>query len=369
VDYIKSCPSFLSASALIAYENMPATFALERLALNPKPRTGQNVATAAGSAFDYFIKKYYVDLIDLARDVNREPRFSTTAFKERVLKGILNGNKQQMYRMSDLDVFQIMWQESVEESFREEMQVAGKLLFDSYRANGLNSLVLTDIEVHRHHVIRRDDKLPNPVPVFCKLDAVCALRDKQLETLGFNLKQLKETVSINCTCAPWWKIPDDHTVRAPFDWKTTGYKNPDGASIKPYYAQSWRSGVPEGPHKDYLATRGMHEIDDKWALQLCTYGWALGVPIGVEFLGVIDQIGIRQSGLHVGRYIAPITREYQFLLLGRYSFAWEDLQSGRFISRLPKVRHFLETMAMDERYWAKSEFEIRQDELVTEYVL
>src|SRR5690606_34923905 len=85
-----------------------------------------------------------------------------------------------------------------------------------------------------------------------------------------------------------------------FDWKVTGYYSASKTYPTPGYIG----------HKDCFPTDmgGMlinstpylqHKKPD-WALQLCTYAWVEGIPIGEPFIGAIDELACNQPDLKVG---------------------------------------------------------------------
>jgi hypothetical protein len=116
----------------------------------------------------------------------------------------------------------------------------------------------------------------------------------------------------------------------PSDWKVTGYTSVDGVSPKAGYASIESIGQVSTltAHAGYYENIPMQLINDQWATQLCTYGWAIGNEVGKPFSAIIDCLCWRPTGWRVARYIGVISAEYQLEVADRYHKIWTELMTG-----------------------------------------
>ncbi|NJL72803.1 MAG: hypothetical protein HC888_15205, partial [Candidatus Competibacteraceae bacterium] len=155
-------------------------------------------------------------------------------------------------------------------------------------------------------------------------------------------------------------------ARAIYDWKVNGYCGMKSTSPQPGYVKvrdTWTqtsNGVKASryngiPHADATVEmfRGikintasyMEDNSDEWALQLATYGWVLGEPLGSEQLIFgIDQIV--NSGkfigdkplLRVANHRSRIGRQFQMTLASRYAYCWDCITSGHYFRDVELAR-------------------------------
>lgn len=141
---IERTPSYLSPSSLMMAENMPNTFYLTRLVLDPMLGVPQPLNAAVGSAFDYYIK---VKLVE-----DRFPH--KAAYLPEIKKGI---------------------ETNIDEAFS-----AGKKAFNSYIERAYNKDEYADIEIHNNGSFEE-------VPITGKLDAKILDQETNL-TIPFDWK-------------------------------------------------------------------------------------------------------------------------------------------------------------------------------------
>lgn len=295
---------YLSPSSLKAIEGMPNRFYMERLAVPPLKRDPQSIAMAVGSAFDAILKVYIAE----------KGAFVET-LRQRLIKGIYNEADRVAYANCPLN--KLILELCVEPQNRKEAYEAGQYLFTKYMSNGYSSLKFLDIEIHRNFNLAVNGGV---VPIFGKADALVA-------------------------------DPEDEDYKSPLDWKVSGYGSESGKSPLPGYKWRWDSGLRTGPHEKYVSDLPMEAISDEWALQLCTYGWMSGIPVGRRFRGIIDMFCIRKTKLCVARYIGMIGEEYQERIAQRYSNAWRSLQDGSFMDRVASHPLLMEASMESWRGW------------------
>jgi hypothetical protein len=138
---------------------------------------------------------------------------------------------------------------------------------------------------------------------------------------------------------PLWGKPDaSFAPTTPFDFKTTstgqvalGYKylwvNDNGV---------WKQ---QGPHP--RAMEPLESLHQKWALQMCSYGWLFGHPVGIDMPAVVHQIALGEQ-VQIACYDTIITGEYQHQLAQRYHDCWDAYQNGTLV---PKDEEWARIMA------------------------
>lgn len=107
------------------------------------------------------------------------------------------------------------------------------------------------------------------------------------------------------------------------DWKVNGWCSNNAISPYPGYVKLQPSGKM---HKDCVTMmyKGMvinglnflEHVDEKWALQLATYGWLCGAEVGEEFIVGIDQLVCKPLGLEfpdvrIAEHRTRISRQFQ----------------------------------------------------------
>jgi len=282
---IEKIPQYLSPSALMASENMPNSFYLNRLIHNKMVREPQSLAAAVGSAFDFLIKSELI----LTQFTN----------KKHLLVDIKKGI----------------------ETNQDEAFTAGKIALNAYtKVIDLN--IFHDVEIHKQVEI-------DGIPIMGKLDA------------SISNPSIKYSF--------------------PFDWKVMGYTSKNPISPLPFYKRIWKGIRPLPCHKEYSKGIPFENINDKWALQLCTYGWMLGIPFSIEFPVYIDVIlFINKIIQSIVIYEGIITKKYQELVISRYKNLWHSIINGSFIQRLASSydEDLVWIASKEEEWFRDSQYEI-----------
>ena len=269
--------SYLSPSSLMASESQPHKFYMERLIDDRIPRDPQGKAAAVGSAFDAEVKK-------------------------RLLSNGIAAHKKDWVLEEVAKSIEL-------EDFKEEATNIGKKIVAAYSMEVMNKTLFYDIEIHKQWTF--DPYKNGGVPLFVKLDA--SYHDNNICN---NIREV------------------------PFDWKCSGL-NPDNTStVSPnpkYFIQYKGRNVFKYAHKDYYDGIPMHIINPKWATQLCTYGWALGLSpkLADSFPARIDMITKNKAGEYIfSLYEGLITPEFQVEVYNRYENLWKSICNGTFVDRL-----------------------------------
>jgi hypothetical protein len=176
-----------------------------------------------------------------------------------------------------------------------EAHQAGKRALTFYKMGAYNIDEIHDVEIHTNGSV-------NGVPLYGMLDAST--------------------------------FDEEYDLEVPFDWKVSGYTSKSGISPKQGYYRLWDDNRPKGAHKNYYKEMPFEIIDPKWALQLCTYGWITGIPLGTPFPAYIDMLCWRKGKVRTAKYRGIITEQFQMEIARKYERLWRELNDGSFIDRL-----------------------------------
>lgn len=322
---IAKIPSYLSPSSLNALEVNPNKFYMERMCPTPAAREPQGAAAGVGSAFDVYVKCDLINnrlhnldvvfkrLLDDTRDSAKRTKYAEMTFKDAFLEASI----EQQPLDSELA------QQATLSHFDNSVQ-AGLMIYNLYKKSEIfKDTEYVDVEIHKYFTLLNEN-----VPLFMKLDASVMLNHGSLFKKDMRL--------------------------SPHDWKVMGYGSKDGASPPPGYKSiTSESGESKGCHANYAADMAWDTIDPKWATQIATYGWGLGIPPGKPFKSSIDAVIIRPTGIRFARYEAWITAEFQKQLVDRYRQAWYSLQNGSFLNRICSEPKLVEYFATTEKWYGK----------------
>jgi hypothetical protein len=212
------------------------------------------------------------------------------------------------------------------ETNQDEAFTAGKIALNAY-TRVIDMDIFHDIEIHKQIEI-------DGIPITGKLDASISNPQILLNKLPFSF---------------------------PFDWKVMGYTSISKVSPPPFYKRIWKGIRPLPCHKEYHKDIPFDSINDKWALQLCTYGWMLGIPIFTEFPAYIDVILFHNKIIQsIAIYSGIVTKKYQELTLSRYKNLWNSIMNGSFIKRLASSYHedLVWIASKEEEWFRDSQYEI-----------
>jgi len=262
-------PEYLSPSQLKMYESDKEKYFMTYLAVDRPPRFPQTKPMAIGSGFDAFVKS------DLSHRYlpEKDWYYPDKLFKDQVEKP-----------MQDL-----VWDDTTE-CYKQYKEVGAY--------NGLLKILDKATEIQFE---TRITKVIEGVPIMGVPDMMC-----------------KTTIPII------------------FDWKVNGY----------YSQASPRAGYsfcyPDGSHHKDAVLVSHHNImhngawfDDLYpdhAMQLATYAWLCGLPVGNDQFNMIHQLAWRNGKLRVAVLSGLCNQEYQVKLMDRYKRLWESIQTNTVFS-------------------------------------
>jgi hypothetical protein len=150
------------------------------------------------------------------------------------------------------------------------------------------------------------------------------------------------------------------------DWKVNGFyskwpKSPDKGYIM------IRGGKNTGSsHKDAVLQRvdgvicniasGIELINPQWALQLSTYAWLVGCPVGASFIACIDQLACDNKKtpgspeIRVAEHRSLITKRFQENSFDRYITCFQTCQSDHFFPEMSKEDSAARCLILDDMY-------------------
>ena len=187
----------------------------------------------------------------------------------------------------------------VEENRKPAMAI-GKEIMRNYKIHAYGQSNIKQVELWKHFTF-------HGVPFFGKLDATCID------------KYTKEEI--------------------PFDWKCSGY-NPSAKSLigcKPGYYCMYQGHEIKGAHKNYKKDMPFEEVDYKWAVQCCIYGWSLGLSPNLDkpFPVRIDmQTKTKSKGERTTSYRGIITPALQKAVITQAQSVWKDIKNNTFQRRI-----------------------------------
>lgn len=136
-----------------------------------------------------------------------------------------------------------------------------------------------------------------------------------------------------------WENEQDRGI---LDWKTSGAYSTSRKMPRGDFYQVWNSDGMTIPGSEYP----MHEIDSKWAAQLCLYGVLEGFEH--DFKACIDQVLLEAGSelVVIARYAGPITEDFAASTYTRCVRLWEAIQTRSVVdeSKLPTTD--LETLSL-----------------------
>jgi|3_EtaG_2_1085321.scaffolds.fasta_scaffold06900_2 hypothetical protein len=274
-------PEYLSPSALGVWRVNTEKYFLQYLADNRPPRYPQTEPMSVGSAFDAYVKCYIHDAI------------------------FGKGNEQ-----FDLDSLMTTQVESQNLDFAWK---AGREVMEMYTSSGaLRSLMSTLSKAKDIRMEFTAQQDINGVPLLGKPD------------LSYVLPQ----------------FPVTH------DWKVNGYCS-KASPVGGYIDIRAITGRVNGPHKDayvmfegdfaYNSIPNLEVKQHTWAVQLATYGWITGVPVGGKMMTSIDQIAWGDKP-RVAQHRCEITPDFQISVFNEYKALWDIIQSGHIFRQMTREK-------------------------------
>lgn len=302
-------PKFLSFSALWIYDKNPEEYAQRYLTDVRAPREPQSEAASAGSAFD--------------------------AYEKNALHWIAYGHngKDNEYSLDAL------MEDQVDEGMRDWAWPVGKYLFDCYKLSGMHQDLV--------RLIAEADTTPRfefdvtgeieGVPIFGKPD--CEFTRKG--------------------------------TRIILDWKVMGFQGKK-SGVSPYkgyrlcrdgyggdkpsqsHGKTHAAYIPREVGDLELNTLCLEDSNDKWADQLCIYGWTLGNgEVGDDTVYMIDQLVCKPMPegyplIRVANFRARVRVSYQRYVADRLKRLWNAVQTEHIFQDLTKEES-------DQQMWILNE--------------
>lgn len=268
----------------------------------PKYLSPSALSCFEGGAEDYFLR--YVVEPRLEREPQGKPASVGSAF-DAYIKADLSG-----------DPFDELFESQVEEQNRDFALGAGEFVYTEYKKT----------------------------PAYKELKELVAKAVK---------KRFECTIEVDCFGVPLLGKPDccltfECGIDLILDWKVNGYCGKRTTSPNQGYRRIYNTF--EGgrnhdiAHKNFkpkmlgdfeVSEQYMEDINDKWADQLCTYGWALDQTS--DFIYEIHQVSAKPSAipdrplLRVSTYRSGIRQSYRDHLETRYTENWNAVQNNNLI--------------------------------------
>lgn len=258
---------------------------------------------------------FYVERL-IENRVDREPQGKAAAVgsafdvlvKQKLLSEGIGKDKAEIVNGELLNSIEL-------KSFEKEAYIIAKRILANYLKYAYSSTKFVDIEIWKNFNF-------HGIPIFIKEDATC--------------------------------IDNTTNLVIPFDWKCTGF-NPDsksgGSPKKGFYAQN--EGYKFNPaHKIYQLDIPIQEIDNKFGIQFCTYGWGNGLSpnMDTDFPVRFDMNSITATKkIKTSLYRAIVTKEFQREVFGLYETIWKELINGTYINRLAS-QYDVNTVFIKSRY-------------------
>lgn len=266
---------FLSPSSLQQWEKNPREFYLTRVI--GMSRIEQTLAMATGSAFDCIIKeKLYKEFVGNPAGTEYDLKTSSKSI----------------------------------ETNKEEALLNGMIIYNRYVESGALAALCQDISVGIKGTLRMESTVSNTIG--------------GVPLLG------KPDLYFKATCG------SSNDINFVLDWKVNGFYSK--ASPKKGYNVCREPDGSNKVHKDFMPLNkcgitlnglyNLETISEDWAMQVATYAWLLGAPVGGEIACGIDQIVGREC--RVASYRMAISKEFQVELLKRYQALWSIVVSNNY---------------------------------------
>ena len=282
-------PAYLSPSALKMYRADVEKYFSTYLAIERPPRFPQTKPMAVGSGFDAYVKA------DLSHRYGAAKPYD----------------------------FDTLYNDQVEVGMRDLVRADSLHCWESYKNSGA-----------LHGLYRLLDR-SSSVSFETRLDGVISHGNSSVTLCG--IPDMLFTI-------------DDLDVI--FDWKVNGYYSK--ASPKAGYAHLYPDGIH---HKDcYLLDHygikcnaaWFNDLYDEWAMQLTTYSWLGGLPVGNRQLCMLHQLAwdSRSGSVRVAEHSGLINPAYQLALYEEYVALWQSLQDNTLLpaSQVERLNREAQTM-------------------------
>lgn len=145
------------------------------------------------------------------------------------------------------------------------------------------------------------------------------------------------------------------------DWKVNGYVAKRPPSPQKGYLKVYGNALGgRVQHKDCMAKSSDYgvqynatgDFQPDWRDQLTIYMWALGIPVGEEFMIQVDQVlGLER----VARHRIMVGAEYQKELADKMASMWEIINSGHLFRSMSKRESLLHQAHLDKTAAARND--------------
>lgn len=243
---------------------------------------------------------FYVERL-IENRIDKEPQGKAAAIgsafdiliKEKLLQDGIRVNKKELVSQELKKAVEL-------KSFEKEAYIIAKRILANYLKFAYTHTKFMDIEIWKNFNF-------HGIPIFIKGDATC--------------------------------LDPKTNLIIPFDWKCTGF-NPDsksgGSPKKGFYAQN-EGYKYKGAHKIWRTDIPIQEINYKFGIQFCTYGWGEGLSYNMDtdFPVKFDMNSITPKGvIKTSIYRAIVTKEFQKEVFNLYKTVWNELIEGTYINKL-----------------------------------
>lgn len=284
----------ISPSGIATFYEDRREFYLKYLSPNKPPRFPQTRPMSIGSAFDAYVKAYLV---------------------------------KQLYGevIPGFD-WPTLFEDGVEPHNRDWAKENGRYVFATYLRSGALADLIVELE------------MASNTPSF-------------ETTVHIDLKQIGIDTDIILRGIPDLDFIGRNGRPVVFDWKVNGYCSKRRISPAKGYLKL-RSGDTVSKHPQCITAEyhgityntqvTMDQVDAKWGLQECCYGWILGVPLGEPFLAGVDQVVCEPTSgfplLRIATHRCLIKRDFQMQVHARIKHMVECIESD----------HIFDDLSVDE---------------------
>lgn len=302
IDYTK--PEYISPSALMLYNSNPEEYFLKYLAKNRPPRLPQTHQMAVGSAFDAYVKAY------IARKLWGKAKDSEFNFD-------------------------MLFEKQVESQNRDDAIGQGANCFQQYRTAGVLDRLMRMLEASPVEPRMEFSEGNIPTSYAGNFAREVTHGDSTVIVLG------KPDLHFQ-TPEAWdfiidWKVNGYFSAAAP----TAGYLMLNcgwDISIEPYlrnHGKCHRDCTPwfEGGI-DISAEPNLELKKPDWGLQLVTYTWVAGVPVGGNAILGIHQLACKQAArsnyvcVSIAEHQHVSTPDFQKRVFLQYVDLWRRIQES-----------------------------------------
>ena len=219
-----------------------------------------------------------------------------------------------------------------------------------------DALFNNQVEKHNRDLVRADSEKVFKMYNDCgALTSLCRMLDKA-DNIRFE-SRITGTVTVGNSSVTIQGVPDmmfELEVPVIFDWKVNGFYSK--ASPKAGYCNIFPDLMA---HKDcYLIEHygishnaaWFNNLYPDWALQLSTYSWLCGLPVGNRQMNMIHQLVFDPKGnMRVAVHAGLCEPDYQLLIYNSYVDLWNRIVNDRIFDsvKIEQMNREAETLIGD----------------------